>query len=346
MKRETLSEAIGGIDGRYLAEALAPAPVGASGPSERIRPMKKKRFITLALAAALLLSLGVAAYAVGSIHARRQQELHDSLQADNTASYVEYEVPGENDSGAVLLSSINDGDFHKVYVDLSPVSEEELAMIPQDRQLMWTMDGVQGRAMCLPQLPDGLSLHTQEEIRQAEYEYCYDPETETFTVYCAVANSYHLQGAEEEAEIHIGLWHGDELLRDFGTVRFRLTDTEMRNLYLDHARTETEDGRELRIIGLELTPVSAVWKFDFDNAETVYADREPEAMRQWVTAMEYVSIHAQIEFSDGTSFSTGGTMTSEYRDGAVCNSVGWGTAVDIHAVQRITLDGTVLWEAR
>ena len=44
----------------------------------------------------------------------------------NTESYVEYELSAEQESGVTILSSINDGQFQKVYVNLSPVEESEL----------------------------------------------------------------------------------------------------------------------------------------------------------------------------------------------------------------------------
>ena len=63
MNRELLSEALGEIEEGFIAEAYRPVPENASGSSERIVPMKKKRIITFSLAAALLLALGVTAYA-------------------------------------------------------------------------------------------------------------------------------------------------------------------------------------------------------------------------------------------------------------------------------------------
>ena len=63
MNRELLSEALGEIEEGFIAEAYRPVPEDASGSSERIVHMKKKRIITFALAAALILSLGVVAYA-------------------------------------------------------------------------------------------------------------------------------------------------------------------------------------------------------------------------------------------------------------------------------------------
>lgn len=62
MKREQIADVIGGIDERFIAEASHFDPAGASAP-ERNDNMKVKRIVTLALAAALILSLSIAAYA-------------------------------------------------------------------------------------------------------------------------------------------------------------------------------------------------------------------------------------------------------------------------------------------
>ncbi len=63
MKRELLSRALGEIDESFIAEAYRPAEQTA-GSSERVVHRKRKRIVTFALAAALLLALSVAAYAV------------------------------------------------------------------------------------------------------------------------------------------------------------------------------------------------------------------------------------------------------------------------------------------
>ena len=63
MNREKNFDAIAGIDEAYVAEALRYAPETSSGSSERIVHLKKKRIITFALAAALILALSVTAYA-------------------------------------------------------------------------------------------------------------------------------------------------------------------------------------------------------------------------------------------------------------------------------------------
>ena len=63
MTREQLSSIICNVDEKLIAEAHQYNPDHCSESPERIVHMKKKRFITFALAAALILALGVGAYA-------------------------------------------------------------------------------------------------------------------------------------------------------------------------------------------------------------------------------------------------------------------------------------------
>lgn len=63
MKREQLSTIICNIDDRHIAEAYQFDPDLCARSSERIVHMSKKRIITFALAAALMLALGAVAYA-------------------------------------------------------------------------------------------------------------------------------------------------------------------------------------------------------------------------------------------------------------------------------------------
>ena len=79
MKRELLSKVFGDIDDQYIAEAYHPARPAASG-SERMIHMKKKKFITLGLVAALLLTLSVAAYAINQAVGTPQAAQRVALQ--------------------------------------------------------------------------------------------------------------------------------------------------------------------------------------------------------------------------------------------------------------------------
>ena len=64
MKREQLAKVISELDDRHIADCVHYAPEGTAGSSERGRHMNVKRIVTLALAAVLILSLSVTAYAV------------------------------------------------------------------------------------------------------------------------------------------------------------------------------------------------------------------------------------------------------------------------------------------
>ncbi len=64
MNREEKFRVLAGMDDRYIAESIRYAPEDAEGTSERIAHMKKKRILTFALAAALILALGASAYGV------------------------------------------------------------------------------------------------------------------------------------------------------------------------------------------------------------------------------------------------------------------------------------------
>ena len=71
MNREKAFAALADISGEYISEALCYSPAAASGPSERNVYLKKKRILSFVLAAALILALGVAGYAVFSPYSMR-----------------------------------------------------------------------------------------------------------------------------------------------------------------------------------------------------------------------------------------------------------------------------------
>ncbi|MBR0040306.1 MAG: hypothetical protein IJP64_02895 [Oscillospiraceae bacterium] len=93
MNRETLFDALAGIDDRFIAEALRYSPEAASGSSERIVHLKKKRIISFALAAALILALGVTAWAVFSTYSVRVPEPDEGFRInweENASGYIEW----------------------------------------------------------------------------------------------------------------------------------------------------------------------------------------------------------------------------------------------------------------
>ena len=67
MKRETITWMLNSVDDDYISESAVFCPESIQESPERIVHMKKKRIITFALAAALILALGAAAYAAGNV---------------------------------------------------------------------------------------------------------------------------------------------------------------------------------------------------------------------------------------------------------------------------------------
>ena len=63
MKRESISLALNELDERHISDTAVFAPKAGQGSPERIASMNKKRIITFALAAVLILALGITAYA-------------------------------------------------------------------------------------------------------------------------------------------------------------------------------------------------------------------------------------------------------------------------------------------
>lgn len=108
MNREQLSNIISNVDERHIAEAARFDPALRGRSPERIGTMKTKRIITLALAAALILALGVGAYA--AVYSRRVQDLvmkssdEDIVLVDDPSDIVVVGEEAETPAGAPSLS--------------------------------------------------------------------------------------------------------------------------------------------------------------------------------------------------------------------------------------------------
>ena len=316
-----------------------------------------KRLLTLALAAALLLALGAAAYAVWSIHISRQQDLKDDLKIEesNVNNYMEYDVTEQEQAGSVaglvLLSAVNDGTEERIYVDVAPVAKEDLARFPADVRFAWGIAGTEIGGFAGPQLPVTLSLSGEEAIRNAVLEYAYDEETETLTLQC-YADVKLLEKATadlgtDSVPLQVHMIVGENDARSFGPVPFKLTEEQKRVFDFGPAQYhDRELDKTIEIVGLELTPFSAVWKVNYAGAAAFHEPgADQEAYRPWSILEDRVCIEAKLLFSDGAAFSTGGALTCPYEDGVVKLRCGWGSAINIDDVQRIVLGDLVLWEA-
>ncbi len=353
MKRETITLMLNSMDDRYINEAAVFDPESIQEPPERIVHMKK-RIITFALAAVLMLALGITAYAIWSIHAARQQEIKADLKIEesNVSSYTEYTVPDDQAGGLVLLSSVNDGQVQHVYVNISPVTKEEAACFPADVRFVWNVAGTEIGGFAGPQLPVGLSLSGEEEIRKAVLENAYDEESQTMTLQCYIdVKSVEDAMAElgtDSVQLQVQMLIGENEPRTFGPVPFSLTEEQSRYFDFGHAVYHDEEmNKDIEIVGLELTPFSAVWKVRYEGAEAFHTSGSDQtAYEPWSMLEDKVCIETKIIFSDGSEFSTGGALTTPYENGTVNQFCGWGSAINIDDVQRIVIGDLVLWEAR
>ena len=354
MNRELLSKAIGDIDESFIAEAYRPVSEDATSSSERIKHMKKKRIITFALAAVLILALGATAYAVWNIHAKRQQELKADLKIEENSvtSYMEYKLPDEQAvSELVLLSSVNDGQEQRVYVNISPVSEEEATGFPKQTEFRWSIQDMEIGGFAAPQLPVGQPLSGADAIRAAVMENAYDRETQTMTLQCYLdVNRIKEALAASDTmsfPLLVQMYIGEDVKRIFGPVSFTLTEEQSRYFDFGHAVYHDEElDKDIEIVSLELTPFSAVWKVNYEGVEGFHAPKADQtAYMPWSILEDKVCIEAKIVFSDGSEFSTGGALTCPYENSTVNLFCGWGNAINIDDVQRIVLGDLVLWKA-
>ena len=353
MKRETITLMLNSIDDNYISEAAVFGLDSIQVPPERIIHMKK-RIITLALAAALMLALGITAYALWSIHATRQQELKADLKIEenNVSSYMEYTVPDEQENGLVLLSSVNDGQEQHVYVNISPVTKEEAVRFPTGVRFVWNIAGTEIGGFAGPQLPVGLSLSGEEAIREAVLENAYDEESQTITLQCYIDVNFIEEAmaelGKEKVPLQVQMIVGENEPKTFGPVPFSLTEEQTRYFDFGHAVYHDEElDKDIEVVGLQLTPFSAVWKVNYKGAADFHKPgADQTAYESWSIMEDKVCIETKLLFSDGSTFSTGGALTCPYENGIVNLFCGWGSAINIDDIQQIVLGDLILWEAK
>ena len=331
---------------------------------------RTRRIFTLALAAALLLSLGLVAYAVSSIHAARQQELRSDLYIDENhiGSYVEYDVPEDSTDGLVLLSAINDGEFQKVYVNVSPVTEDQLSRFPETWHFAWKLEGsrINGEewwGTASPRLSPGRSVSGHEEILAAILDDSYDVETQTLTLCCEVSDSMIREVQESSGNqsvvLTVSAWDSAAMAEagvgqvaewinvqpSFGSVSFSPTEQELVVFDLGNYRYHDEEsGRELELVSLDLSPTGAVVRLRYDGVEEIYAKRDQGELTTWGNVESRAIQTIAVEFSDGSTLTIPGFLADPFENGTVNCYLGWEQTIDLHNVQRITLGDAILWK--
>ena len=338
-----------------------------------------RRFVTLAAAVALLLALGVTAYAISSIHQRRQAELRDSLgiEENQVESYVEYDTgTGENTAGITLLSAVADGEIQQVYVNISPVSPEEVTACAVTEKFVWSIDGGNTFSFAEPYVPKEQFTISESDmttfydpdtgvenwhvnpdvVAERMLTYAYDEETQTLTLRCSILRS--LMDVTKSAELRIWgitMRPKDEggtdvsLDRDYGSVSFNPTGLEVRELMLDTPVVfeNSETGECGTIEGLIVYPTGLTWLVAHPEAENVYRGDWTEEERaeyrplqvSWLNSIEEALSGAKLNFTDGTSFAIPVIVRMPFEDGWAKGVTYWKKTININAIESVEIMG-------
>ena len=367
MNRELLSKALCEIDESFIAEAYRPVPEASSGSSERILRMGKKRIITFALAAALILALGVTAYAIGvSIHRRRQEELREQLQIDENqvADYVEYPVAEEPEKapaeGVTLLSAMNDGEFQRFWVVLNGVTPEMIERLESSEQVDWEGKALPAnghRYSFLYATMDGESYF--DAMNPLNFRDGYDLESQTLTTECSIP----LHELEPGRKIMLRFVMADcidyeldhseaELVCELGSTEVECTGQAILTVWFSEPVSFSNgaygDGE---FIGAEISASGVNWILRHDGVSQMYRNHEfhDEAQRQaylelersWLAAIEEVERTAAVNFADGSSREVGLPLSSSEPEGDIVKDAclfGGGT-INLDEVVSITIGG-------
>jgi len=344
------------------------------------RPIRKISK-TLLIAAVIASFMIITAFAVSvSVHYRRQQELRDRLQIEqnNVSSYVEYE---ENAGGTNLLSSINDGEFITAYVNLSPISPEEIRTLyggdEMITELHYMVNDTGHGGSATPVMPENLGVGPKIEVKdpfsgenmqvidpqwlyEKVLESAYDSETQTLTVSCQLYCSWlESLGVKMDEPIKLRFTFNEvqpmdghseiETLIDFGEVEIEPSAVQERFAEFDNIRIT--DNCEL--VSLRMSPNGLTLGIRHEDSELIFnlpdKNEDEAAFRKafelqlkWIGFYDELLSTATLHFDDGAEIALRPSESTPYENGIVYLYSGIGSTMDISAVSGITLMGKYL----
>ena len=301
------------VQDEYLqsAEKLLQAEQKAKRPG-------KRRAITFALVAALILGLSVTAYAIGmGIHRQRQEELRQELQVEenNVTDYVEFDVPedGAKEGGLTLLSTINNGYYQVIYLNISPVSENMIARMDHE---------VEDDRVFFP------FLYVDDEYYgilldfRGSYQSNYDRDTETLTLRVSLPNWKFRDKESLEMRVALGYMGDDTQIHasaSYGPATASLTQQRIRSIRFSEPVSfeNPETGGHGQIIGVEIYAEGVTWLVTHDDMERVYPIESQDDLRwlPWARARDKLELEAQLHFTNGSVRTNLAADRSEYWNG-------------------------------
>ena len=327
----------------------------------------KKRIITFALAAALILALGTVAYAIGmSIHRLRQEELRKQLQIEENqvADYVEYPVVEEPEKspveGVTLLSTMNDGEFQRVWVVINGVTPEMIERLESSEQVDWEGQALpaNGHRYCFIYATMDRESYF-DAMSPLRFRDGYDPDSQTLTTECAIplleleqVRKVMLRFVMAET-IDYEMDHSEvELLCELGSVEVEHTGQTVRVVWFPEP-VSFENGAygKGEFLGAEISASGVNWMIRHDGVSQMYSSHEftDEAEQQayleleqsWLSAVEGVERTAVLHFADGSNREVGLPLSSSQPEGGIVKDIcliGQGT-ININELTSITIGG-------
>lgn len=327
----------------------------------------KKRIITFALAAALILGLGTIAYAIGlSIHRLRQEELREHLQIDENqvTDYVEYPVAEDPEKapvdGVTLLSTMNDGEFQRLWVVINGVAPEMIERLESTEQVDWEEQALpaNGHRYCFIYATlDGESYF--EAMNPLHFRDGYDRESQTLTTECAIPLLELEQGEKAELRfvmveiIDYEMDHSEaELLCELGSVEVEHTGQAVRIVWFSEP-ISFENGAygKGEFLGAEVSASGVNWIIRHDGVSQMYRSHEfaddserrayLELEQSWLAAIEGVERTAMLSFADGSTREVGLPLRSSQPEGDIVKDIcliGQGK-INVNQLTSITIGG-------
>ena len=332
------------------------------------RQAGRKIIRTFLIAAILAALMAATAYAIVSIHQKRQEELREKYKpAENhLTTYVEYSAPEETSDTITLLSAYNNGEVQTVYVNVKPVEQEEVRSIfMQDQQ----EDGRLYHLSYQFAIDDGEMNGWAEFLYPFEPERNYDPDSKTLSLSLSFRPTDYPD--QDRFSIHLcsfDNWQTEdeaghpalesmvqEIRRDFGTVEVELIPSDVRKVLFQQPVSfdNTETGETGQIIGIEIGPSLINWIAVHPDSGWIYGklDRENEVQFQndfahqlsWIRATDDATADAEFLFSDGhrVEFSRLDGNTSQ-PDGTVKMRRSLPEAIDVRDVIAVTVNGKTI----
>lgn len=356
MKAADILESMGRIDDAIVWEVV-------NTMYNKEKTVSVRRPFRSLLAAALLVSLFAAfcaaAYAFGSFHQQRKEELKQQLavEQNQVAGYVEYEQ--ENTQGVTLLSAIANGDFQEVYVNISPVREEDVSLAG----FAWSLDGGNsGGTATIPfdkgkltdadrimvhneQLGTSFQAYDPQAIRRLMLEESYEAESQTLTLQLQIPQEM-LDGKDGVELCILRMTEEGEILHNYGSVPFAPTAVQLREiLFAAPVAFEHEALRESgQLVGLRLTPTGMHWLAEIPGGEEFLqgnADtpEKQEKLMSWIGCLDELLGESKLLFADGSEKEVYAGESFPYENGRVHGSVQWAGTIDIHAVTAVEVQG-------